>query len=366
MAVSKNIPLIEKDRLLLALRRLNMIVPNSLPIISLYLTINGVDNNIEAINFIDREWKELKKELEKKDINFKPMAEDIKRIKEFIEFSRGDGAKGLAAYISGYRDIYLTYPIDNGFTNKLSMGLDFDRAPLIQLFAEQPKEIFITLYPDRAKLYSYNDGKLIEKEPPVVPEDPKQSLKEYMRTVKDEYWPYFRSDDVKSVFLLGHEDAMKLFKGVLAKTAVQKVKDMVKLPLRATMARINKEAKRLISEHNVLQPQQKVEHAKAMSKRHMAIFGPVAVFKALREGKVRELLFDPSFHPAGYICERCNLHELRKLDNCSWCANSLTPTTRVKSSMLKLASEYEVLVTKVANQYLRTEGKGIAAILRFT
>ncbi|MDP3982578.1 MAG: hypothetical protein Q8Q65_00685 [bacterium] len=366
MAVSKNIPLIEKDRLLLALRRLNMIIPNKLPVISMYLTINGGGGkNVEAIAFVDSEWNKLKTELAKLNINPEPMDKEIERVKEFIEFSSGDGAKGLAVYVSGYRDIFLTYPIDYSFINKISMGLDFDRAPLIQLFAEQPKEIFITLYPGRSRLYSYSDSMLVEIEPPVIPQDPKQDLKEYMRVVKDAYWPYFRSSDVKSVFLLGHAESMHLFKGVLAKTAVQKVRDMVSLPLRATMARINKESRRLISEHNVLQPQQKVEHAKSLVQRHMAVFGPEAVFRALREGRAREILVDPGFHPTGYVCERCQLLEIRKLDACSLCFNTLTPTTKVKPYVLKLAMEYEALVDKVANQYLRTEGKGIASILRF-
>lgn len=367
MAVSKNIPLIEKDRLLLALRRLNMIIPNNLPIISLYLTINGVGGrNVEAVRFLESEWEKLRVVLVKANLNPKPMENEVERVKEHIEFSSGDGAKGIAVYFSGYRDIFLTYPIDHSFVNKISMDFDFDRAPLIQLVAEQPKEIFITLHTDRGRLYSYSDSRLHEKEPEVLSESPKQPLKEYMRVVKDAYWPYFRSSDVKSVFLLGNENAMRLFKGVLAKTAVQKVKDMVKLPVRATMSRINREAERLISEHNVLQPQQKVEHAKALVKRHMAVFGPKAVFHALREGRVREILIDPGFHPAGYYCKRCKLPELRKLDVCSFCFNELTPTNSVKSHMLNLATSYEVLVDKVGNSYLRSEGKGIAAILRFT
>lgn len=368
MKKPKRIPLIEQDRLLLALRRLNMVVPNELPIISLYITMDKNRLRLkETLSFIDTEIQKFTNKIKQQGLDPEVMLKDIERIKEFIEFNSREEISGLAAFISGYRDLLLTYPINYRFKNEIVLNNMIYKAPLIRLLAEQPREAFLALSPDQSTLYRFGDGRLQEKEPPITRDrHQREKAKDYIRRVKDAYWPYFRSDDVKSVFLLGRRHLIDIFVSVLAKVAIQKIKEKVSLPANATKKDLEKIARNLIQKHKIINPESKVEHATRMAQRRMAVFGPEPVFQALREGKVKELLVDPSFDPNGWRCQRCQLLGIGKEQECPWCAGRVNNIKHLKSALSRDASKYDIQVTRVSHPCLKEEGGGIAALLRFS
>jgi rubrerythrin len=367
MAVKKEkIPLIEQDAILLSLRRLNMIVPNELPILSLYATTDGDRiRTKKTLEYLDKKMDSVCKQVKKQGLNPKVIRKDYERIKEFIEFSTIDGPLGLAAFVSGYRDLFLTYPINFKFRNEVILANKIYKAPLIRLLSEQPHEVFLVLQPNKSIIYYFTDGKLEEKEPPIFPKN-NEPLREYMRRVKDEYWPYFRSHDVKSVFMLGSKEAMENFVGVLAKSALQKIREKIEVSRQAPRKKLDKLAEELIQKYNIIIPKEKVEHAKNLSQRRMAAFGPAAVLKAIREGKVKELLIDPSFKSKGYRCKRCGLLGLKLEEQCPFCKNEIQKVKHIKSAIKRDAKLFGFQITKVSHPYLKKEGDGIAAILRFS
>ena len=322
-------------------------------------------------------WKfqnRIRKKLEKiyqkiiaQNLDPKVLQNDVERIKEFVEYNAREESLGLAAFISGYRDIFLTYPINYKFKNLIVLDNDVYKVPLVRLLAEQPPEVFLILFPDQSTLYRYTNGKLQEKESPILRDRRKrESVEAYIRRVKDSYWPYFRSDDVKAVFLLGRPELMEIFTSVLAKVAVQKVKEKIPLSTKTKQSELEKIIRELVKKYNIINPKQKVELARNLAQRRMAVFGPDAVFRALREGKVKELLLDPSFKPSGWRCQRCRLMGTTEEEQCNWCGGVIQPLANLKNTLLKDAELYDIQVTKVKHPYLEKEGQGIAALLRFS
>lgn len=368
MTEEKRIPLIEQNRLLLALRRLNMIVPNELPILGLYLTADRNKLRLrETLKFVDEKMEKIYRRIEAQGLDHNIMKKDIKRINEFIKYNTRSETLGLAAFISSYRELFLTYPINYRFKNEIVLDKSVYKAPLIRLISEQPREIFLALFPDQSSLYRYSDGKLQEKEPPVVRNrHERERVKDYIRRVKDTYWPYFRSDDVKSVFLMGRRNLMEIFSSVLAKVAVQKIKEKTPLPASATKKDLERIAQELIKKHNIINPERKVEHAKNLAQRRMAVFGPESVLRSLREGKAKELLIDPCFHPPGWRCQRCKLLGTDEQKECPWCGGKLHNVKQLKAALQRDANLYDIQITRVSHPYLKKEGKGIAALLRFS
>lgn len=368
MIEEKRISLIEQDRLLLALRRLNMIVPNDLPIVSFYVTSNKDNLQLkETLGFIDEKMANISKKIKSQGLNPKIMQKDIERIKEFIEYNAREETLGLAAFISSYRGLFLTYPINYKFKNKIVLANNIYKTPLIRLLSEQPREAFLVLLPDYSTLYRYADDKLQKKEPPIIRNrQSREGIRDYILRVKDTYWPYFRSDDVKAVFLLGREELIDIFTSVLAKVAIQKIKEKISLPTNVTKKDLEKIAQDLIKKYNIINPVSKVEHAKKLAQRRMAIFGLTTVLQALHQGKVRELLIDQSFNPTGWRCQRCSLLGTNKQKKCPWCAGMLYKIKILKSALLRDAALYDIQVTRVNHPYLRNEGGGIGALLRFS
>lgn len=368
MLDDKRIPLLELDSLLLAIRRLNMTVPNEYPILSLYLTAQANKRKLkENLAWIDEQMRTIYQKLTTRGLDIKIMQEDIERIKEFIEFNLHEEMLGLAAFISGYRDIFLTYPISYSFKPQVVLANDVYKAPLVQLLTEQPPEIILLLQEDYSVLYRYLNGKLQQKEEPVKRNSGKEANKDYMRRVKDAYWPYFRSNDVHSVFLLGQPALIEDFFSVLAKTVVHKIKEKIEISPKVSHAQLERITNSLIRKYHIINPQQKVEHAKQMAQRGLALFGSVAVLKALRDGKVKELLLTPGFNPSGFRCQRCSLLQVEKpkLTSCSWCQGPLQKIKQLKTAVLRDANFYNTQVTRVNHAFLKGQGEGIGALLRF-
>lgn len=365
----KKISLIERDRLLLALRRLNMVVPNEAPILSLYVTVYHTPEKVkEVIAFVNEEAEQIYKKIEELGLDPKTLKEDVERIKEFIEFNNNENSFGLAAFISGYRDLFLNYPISNYyFKNKIIFDNNVYKVPLVKLLAEQPKELFLLIGSDKSILYKYSDNQLFEKEPPVERDrQNKEEMEVYLRKVKDAFWPYFRSDDVRSIFLMGTQNLIEEFPKTLAKTAIQKIRERIYFPTRITKKEIEKKVGELVKKYNILDPEFKIEEIKKMAQRRMAVLGAKLVFQSLREGNIKEIIIDPSFKSAGWRCQRCQLLQIAKTRVCTWCGGKLAHVKDINKEIINDVQLYDIEITHIKDPFIGKEAQGIAAILRFT
>lgn len=315
---------------------------------------------------MDKKMELITKKIENLSLNSQILQDDIERIKEFIQYSAVEGTVGIAAFISGYRNLFLTYPINYRFTNQIIFDNEIYKAPLTKLLATQPSQIYLVLYPSKSSLYYLQNSKLYEKEPSILPLNNNETLKEYLVHVKDIYWPYFRTDDVKNVFLIGDKQSIDIFFSVLAKTAIQKIKAKIQLPKNAPVKIIEKTAIQLRKKFNILDPAKRIGYARILAQRGLAVFGPNQVFKTLKEGKVREILISPKFTKSGWRCVRCKLLIAGAEKLCIRCKGKLEQVKLLKNAIIRDAKQLNIQITRVNHNFLNNQGEGIGAILRFS
>lgn len=166
--------------------------------------------------------------------------------------------------------------------------------------------------------------------------------------------------------LSGTEENLATFKGLLPRSLADKVVGSVNLDANASPAEAWERA------YEVAQAAQRQEEADLLEqvitlthKGGAGALGLADTLAALQQGRVHQLLVDPTLRQPGAQCSHCQAVVVEVGEVCPYCAGKLRPSTDVVNLAIHAAMDAGVKVSSLeSNDRLKEVGQ-IAAVLRY-
>ncbi len=177
---------------------------------------------------------------------------------------------------------------------------------------------------------------------------------------------YLRQHNIKHVVLSGSEGNRAQFYDLLPRPFQDKVIGHLSLDMNASPAEVWEHAFEVAqaaqrkAEADVLEQVVTLAH-----KGGVGAIGLADTLAALQQGRVHQLLVDPTLHATGYQCTNCRAVIVADVSACPYCEGKLTATGDVVNLAVHGAMEAGLKVSVLGKSPLLTQAGGIAAVLRY-
>jgi peptide chain release factor subunit 1 len=357
------------------LQELAELVTGDEPVLSLYLHLDRHNRST------DEHKLALRKLLEEAAADGAAPA-DIERIERFFEHEFDRQAKSLACFSCQARKFWRAYPLLVPVPNAVYVGRRPYVKPLSDLWDNY--ECFAVVMIDRegARILTYRLGALSDTAGTLGSEVKRhrsggiaaQKLQrvedqEALRNLKDAAeWTtgYLTQRKVTKVILSGTEENLAEFRTQMPRSLADKVVGQISLDVNASPAEAWEQA------YHVAQAAQKQQEADLLEqvitlarKGGAGALGLPDTLNALQQGRVHQLLVDPSLRRPGGQCSQCDAVVVEPESECPYCAGKLIPSQDVVNLAIHRAMDTGIKVSALEASPRLAEVGRIAAVLRY-
>lgn len=357
------------------LQELAELVTGEEPVLSLYLHLDRHSRST------DEHKLALRKLLEEGTAQGAAPA-DTERIERFFEHEFDRQARSLACFSCQARKFWRAYPLLVPVQNAAYVGRRPYVKPLSDLWDNY--ECFAVVMVDRegARILTFRLGALVDTAGTLGAEVKRhkqggiaaQKLQrvedqEALRNLKDAaQWTadYLARQKVTRVVLSGTEETLAEFKTQMPRPLADKVVGKLNLDVNASPAEAWEQA------YQVAQKQQKQEEADLLEqvitlahKGGAGALGLPDTLNALQQGRVHQLLIDPTLRQSGGQCSQCGAVVTEAVRECPYCAGKLIPSQDVVNLAVHRAMDTGIKVSALEPNPRLAEVGQIAAVLRY-
>jgi peptide chain release factor subunit 1 len=357
------------------LHELAELVTDGVPVLSLYL-------NLDRHNRSGDEHKLALRQLLAQAAEQGAAAADIERIERFFETEFDRQGRSIACFSCQNPKFWRAFQLPAPLQNAVYVGRRPYVKPLSDLWDNY--ECFAVVMVDRegARVLTYRLGALTETAGTLGAEVKRhkqgglaaQKLQRYedqearhnLREAAEWATDYLGQQNVTRAVISGTEENLAAFRGLMPRALADKVLGAVNLDGNASPAEAWDRA------YEVAQEAQKQQEADLLDqvitlahKGGAGAIGLADTLAALQQGRVYQLLVDPSLRRPGAQCANCNAVVVETLEACPYCGGRLQPSQDVVNLAVHAAIDAGVKVSSLEPSTKLTEVGQIAAVLRY-
>jgi peptide chain release factor subunit 1 len=357
------------------LQELAELVVDEGPVLSLYL-------NLDRHNRSGDEHKLALRQLLAQAAEQGAPGADIERIERFFETEFDRQGRSVACFSCQARKFWRPFPLLVPLQNAVYVGRRPYVKPLGDLFDNY--ECFAVVMVDRegARILVYRLGALSETAGTLGAEVKRhrqgglaaQKLQRYehqearhnLRDAAEWAAEYLTQNDIARAVISGTEENLAEFRTQMPRALADKVVGSINLDVNASPAEAWERA------YEVAQASQKQQEAETLEqvitlayKGGAGALGLADTLAALQQGRVHQLLVDPSLRRHGAQCANCNAVVVEELDGCPYCGGKLISSADVVNLAVHAAMDSGVKVSALEPSERLTEVGQIAAVLRY-
>ncbi len=308
---------------------------------------------------------------------------DIEAIQRALEAPEARQARGMAVFSAAERGLFLAFPSDIPFANRLVVDDEPYVVPLLEGYVQQQGYLAVLTDTHRGRIYAAGIGglRLLDEFDEEVPRKNRSAgerwgkqqatiarhredcilhyHKELAARVKqrwDEY-PY------NGIVLLGADDPLSAFRALLSERLQARVVDQAPHAWTVEQSDIEVEVRSVIERAAVARQREALDEFAGRIKEKCAVAaGPREVIEALRNGQVSELILEPD---SGAIASRClGCHSLFAEERlaCPYCDTACS-RCNLWQHLLAMALGHGVRVQFVPTPSDLSQHGGIGALL---
>jgi peptide chain release factor subunit 1 len=357
------------------LQELAELVSDEGPVLSLYL-------NLDRHNRSGDEHKLALRQLLAQAAEQGAAAADIVRIERFFETEFDRQGRSVTCFSCQARKFWRAFPLLVPVQNAIYVGRRPYVKPLSDLFDNY--ECFAVIMVDRegARILAYRLGALADTAGTLGAEVKRhrqgglaaQKLQRYedqearhnLRDAAEWAADYLAQHDITRVVISGTEENLAAFKTQMPRPLADKVVGAINLDVNASPGEAWERA------YEVAQASQKQQEADLLEqvitlahKGGAGALGLADTLAALQQGRVYQLLVDPSLRRPGAQCAHCKAVVVESLDACPYCGGKLLPSGDVVNLAVHAAMDAGVKVSSLEPSTRFAEVGQIAAVLRY-
>ncbi len=357
------------------LQELAALVMDDAPVLSLYLHLDRHNRSTD-------EHKLALRQLLAQAAEQGAAAADVERIERFFESEFDRQARSVACFSCQARKFWRAFPLLVPVQNAIYVG----RRPYVKPLSDilDNYECFAVIMVDRegARVLTYRLGGLADTAGTLGTEvkrhkqgglaaqklqryedqEARHNLKEAAEWAAD----YLAENGITRAVLSGTEENLATFKTVMPRPLADKVVGAVNLGGNATPAEAWERA------FDVAQAAQKEQEADLLEqvvtlahKGGAGALGLADTLAALQQGRVHQLLVDPTLRKPGAQCSHCHAVVVEQHEACPYCGGKLLPSADVVNLAVHAAMDAGVKVSSLESNARLAEIGQIAAVLRY-
>lgn len=357
------------------LQELAELVIEDASVLSLYLHLDRHNRST------DEHKLELRKLLEEASEQGAAAA-DIERIERFFEHEFDRQARSVACFCSQARGFWRAYPLLVPVPNAVYVGRRPYVKPLGDLWDNYDCFAAVMIDREGARIFTYRLGALVDTAGTLGSEVKRhkqggiaaQKLQrvedqEALRNLKDAaQWAadYLARHKVTKVVLSGTDDNVAEFKTLMPRSLADKVVGQLNLDVNASPAETWEHAYRVAQHAQKQQEADLLEQVITLARKGGAgALGLPDTLSALQQGRVHQLLVDPTLRQAGGQCGQCAAVVTETVAECPYCGGKLIPSQDVVNLAIHRAMDTGIKVSALESSPRLAEVGQIAAVLRY-
>ncbi len=357
------------------LQELAELVTDDAPVLSLYL-------NMDRHNRSGDEHKLALRQLLAQASEQGAAQSDIERIERFFETEYDRQGRAVACFSCQTPRFWRTFPLLVPTQNAIYVG----RRPYVKPLGDiwDNYECFAVIMVDRegARILTYRLGALSDTAGTLGAEVKRhrqgglaaQKLQRYedqearhnLRDAAEWASDYLAQHGVTRAVVSGTEENLATFKGLMPRALADKVVGLINLDVNASPAEAWERA------YEVAQTAQKAQEAdlleRVITMAHKGGAGALGLpdtLAALQQGRVHQLLVDPSLRVPGAQCDHCRAVVVEALEVCPYCGGKLLPSGDIVNLAVHAAMDSGIKVSSLEPNKRLAEVGQIAAVLRY-
>lgn len=357
------------------LKELAELMSDDTPILSLYLNIDPHHRSTE-------EHKLSLRQLLAQAAEQGADPEDIKRIGTFFDHEYDRQGRGVVCFSWQAQDFWRSYTLLVPVEDAVFVGLRPYIRPLSDLWDDYDRFGVIMVDREGARVFVYHLGALEDSAGTLGTEVKRhkqggwaaQKLQRYedqeaKHNLKDAAeWAdgYLRQHKVTRVVLSGTEGNLAQFYELLPHSLQDHVVGRINLDMNASPAEVWEHAFAIATEAQKQAETKLLEQVITLAhKGGTGAVGLADTLSTLQQGRVRQLLVDPTFHAPGRQCTSCGAVVIEPLETCPYCGGHLAEIADVVNLAVHQAMDAGLKVSAVEHNPRLAEVGHIAAVLRY-
>lgn len=357
------------------LHELAELVTDGAPVLSLYL-------NLDRHNRSGDEHKLALRQLLAQAAEQEAAAADVERIERFFETEFDRQGRSIACFSCQTPKFWRAFQLPAPLQNAVYVGRRPYVKPLSDLWDNY--ECFAVVMVDRegARVLTYRLGALTETAGTLGAEVKRhkqgglaaQKLQRYedqearhnLREAAEWAADYLGQQNVSRAVVSGTEETLAAFKSLMPRPLADKVVGTVNLDGNASPAEAWDRAYEIAQAAQRLQEADLLDQVITLAHKGGAgAIGLADTLAALQQGRVYQLLIDPSLRRPGAQCANCNAVVVEALSECPYCGGKMQPSQDVVNLAVHAAIDAGVKVSSLEPSSRLTEAGQIAAVLRY-
>lgn len=307
---------------------------------------------------------------------------DIERIERFFEHEFDRQARSVACFSCQARKFWRAYPLLVPTENAVYVGRRPYVKPLSDLWDNY--ECFAVVMVDRegARVLTYRLGALsdtagtlgaevkrhkqggiaAQKLQRVEDQEAQRNLREAAQWTAD----YLGQQQVTRVVISGTEQNLAEFKTLMPRSLADKVVGQLNLDVNASPADAWEHAYHVAQAAQQRQEADLLEQVITLAhKGGPGALGLSDTLSALQQGRVHQLLVDPSLRRPGSQCSQCGAVVVEPVSECPYCGGKLLASGDVVNLVIHRAMDNGIKVSAMEPNSRLAEVGQIAAVLRY-
>jgi peptide chain release factor subunit 1 len=309
-------------------------------------------------------------------------AADVQHIERFFDHEYDRQGRGVACFSCQSLGFWRGHTLLVPTADAVYVGLRPLITPLSDLWDEYDRFGVIMLDREGARVFVYHLGALVDsagtfgaevkrhkqggwssqKHQRSEDQEAKHNLKDAAEWAKG----YLGKHKVKQIVLSGTEGNLALFRDLLPRPLQDQVVGQINLDMSTSPSEVWESAYQVAQEsHRRSENELLAQVITAAHKGGTGAIGLSDTLSALKEGRVHQLLADPTLHLPGRYCTACTAMVIESATACPYCGSDMAETADVVNLAIQRAFEAGVKVSTLEKSEQLAEVGGIAAVLRY-
>ena len=357
------------------LRELSEFSSQEAPVLSLYLNLGRHGRSME-------EHKLLLRKLLTEGVEQGAAAADVERIERFFEHEYDRQGKSVVCFSCQAPKFWRSYALLVPVQNAVFVGRRPLVKPLMDVWDNYDRFGVIMVDREGARVFVYHLGAL-EDTAGLMGEEVKrhkqggwaaQKLQRYedqeaRHNLKDAAeWAhnYLTQQKVTRVVLSGSDGNIAEFREQLPRALQDKVIGQISLDMSSTPSEAWDRAFEVAQQAQIqAETDLLAQVITAAHKGGPGATGLADTLAALQQGRIYQLLVDPTLHQPGQQCTNCHAVLIETVEACPYCQGTLAPSADVVNLAVHQAVDLGLKVSVLEANPQLTDVGGIAAVLRY-
>lgn len=357
------------------LQELAELVTDTEPVLSLYLNLDrrsrsGDENKLALRQLLAQAGEQG------------AAAPDVERIERFFETEFDRQGRSVACFSCQARTFWRAFPLLVPVQNAVYVGRRPYVRPLSDLFDNYESFAVIMIDREGARVLTYRLGALADTAGTLGAEVKRhrqgglaaQKLQRYedqearhnLRDAAEWAADYLTRNHVTRAVISGTEENLAAFRTLMPRALADRVVGSINLDVNASPAEAWERAYEVAQASQILEEANLLEQVITLAHKGGAgALGLADTLVALQQGRVHQLLVDPSLRRPGAQCAHCGAVVVEALDSCPYCGGKLRPSGDVVNLAVHAAVDAGVKVSTLEPNTRFAEVGQIAAVLRY-